>query len=342
MTVGATLVASLLLALGAPRTWPLALATFLLRGGILLVLAPIIVLPSAVAVGNVLTPLLSNVVFRGVATIAVLLGVVGFGALLWLFGGGLIAAAAESELARAVARDDEAWPRGRVAPDLVPTAHPAWRVLTVRLIAHLPLLLALSWGAIRIVAVTYRELTVPSDVGVALVVRVAGGATDAVVVVVVAWLLGETIGGIAARRVVLIGERVPSALGGATIRLVRHPLRCVVLALVPLVVLLLVLVAVGLAGSATWGALRAALSFGIDDVTDGVAALALVMILVGLFAGGLVLIGVISAWRAAVWTVDWAGTFGGAGYDPEGQWNSVADSATLHDLRPRGVDPDPR
>jgi hypothetical protein len=338
MTVGATLVASLLLALGGPRTWPLALATFLLRGGFLLVLAPIVVLPSAVAVGNVLTPLLSTVVFRGPATIAVPLAVVGLGALLWLCGGGLIAAAAESELARTVARDDDAWPLGRAPHDLVVAGHPAWRVLAVRLIAHLPLLLALSWGAIRIVAVTYRELTVPSDVAVALVVRVAGGATDAVVVVVAAWLLGETVGGIAARRVVLLGDRVPSALGRATIRLLRHPLRCLALAAVPLVVLLLVLVAVGLAGSATWDALRATLSFG----ADGVTALVLVVVLVALFAGGLVLIGAISAWRAAVWTVDWAGTFGGAGYDPEGQWNSGVDSATLHDLRPRGVDPDPR
>ena len=343
MTVGATLVASLLLALAGPRTWPLALATFLLRGGILLVLAPIVVLPSAVAVGNVLTPLLSNVVFRGVATIAVPLAVLGFGALLWLCGGGLIAAAAESELARTVAQDDEAWPAGRAPRDLAPAAHPAWRVLTVRLIAHLPLLLALSWGAIRIVAVTYRELTVPSDVG--------GGPRRPG--------RGRRHGrrrrgrrGVAARRDGRRDRRAPGHPARRTGPEGAGPgrpsdccaTRCAASCwpLVPLVVLLLVLVAVGLAGSATWDALRAALSFGTDGVTDGVAALALVGVLVALFAGGLVLIGVISAWRAAVWTVDWAGTFGGAGYDPEGQWNSVADSATLHDLRPRGVDPDPR
>ena len=338
MTVGATLVASLLIALAGPRTWPLALATFLLRGGFLLVLAPIVVLPSAVAVGNVLTPLLSTVVFRGFASIVLPLVVLGVGALLWLCGGGLVAAAAESELARAVAADDEAWPAGHAPRGLVPAEHPAWRVLIVRLIAHLPLLLALSWGAIRIVAVTYRELTVPSDVAVALVVRVAGGATDAVAVVLGAWLLGETVGGIAARRVILLGERVPSALGSATVRLLRHPLRCVALAAVPLLALLLVLVAVGLASSATWDALRAALSLGTEYVT----VLILVLVLVALFAGGLVLIGVISAWRSAVWTVDWAGTFGGAAYDPEGPWHAGNDSATLRDLRPRGVDPDPR
>ena len=65
MTVGATLVASLLAILSRPATWLLALATFLLRGGFLLVLAPIIVLPSAVALGNILTPLLSTIVFQG-------------------------------------------------------------------------------------------------------------------------------------------------------------------------------------------------------------------------------------------------------------------------------------
>src|SRR5688572_26732796 len=166
MTVGATLVASFLIALVRPRTWPLALAAFLLRGGFLVVLAPIVVLPSAVALSNVLTPLLSTVVFRGYASIVLPLVAFGLGGLLWLCGGGLVAAAAESEGVRTIAADDDAWPAGRAQRHLDRAEHPAWRVLTVRLIAHLPLLLALSWGAIRIVTVTYRELTVPSDVAV--------------------------------------------------------------------------------------------------------------------------------------------------------------------------------
>jgi hypothetical protein len=338
MTVGATLVASFLLALAWPRAWPLALATFLLRGGILAVLAPIVVLPSAVALSNVLTPLLSTVVFHGFASIVLPLVLVALAALLWLCGGGLVAAAAEAEQVRAIAADDEAWPAGRPARDLAPAEHPAWRVLTVRLIAHLPLLLALSWGAIRIVSVTYRELTVPSDVAVAIVLRVARGAPDAVAVVVGAWLVGETVGAIAARRVILLGERVPRALGRAALRHLRHPLRSVVLAAVPLVAVLFILLGVGLAGAATWDALRAALSFGHDPL----AVLALLVTLVALFIGGLLLIGVISAWRAAVWTVELAGTFGGASYDPEGPWHAGNDSGTLRDLRPRGVDPDSR
>lgn len=338
MTVGATLVASLLLTLARPRTWLLALATFLLRGGFLVVLAPIIVLPSAVALSNVLTPLLSTVVFHGLASIALPLAVLGLVALLWLGGGGLVAAAAESEEVRAVAADDETWPDRRHPRHLAPAGHPAWRVLTVRLLAHLPLFLALAWGAIRIVTVAYRELTVPSDVALALVLRVARGAPDAVAVVVGGWLLGETVGALAARRVIMLGERLPRALAQAIIRLARRPLRGAVLISVPLAALVLVLLAVGLAGSATWDALRAALSFG----NDRLEALALLVALVALFAGGLLLIGVISAWRAAVWTMDLAGTFGGAAYDPEGPWHAGNDSGTLRDLRPRGVDPDSR
>jgi hypothetical protein len=260
------------------------------------------------------------------------------GLLLWLFGGGMVAAAAESELTRRVAGDEDSWPAGSPRAGFVTVAHPAWRVLTVRLIAHLPLLLALSWGAIRIVTATYRELTVPSDVGVPLVLRVAGAAPDALAVLFVAWLLGEVVGAIAARRVILLGERVPTALGAAIVRLVTKPLRAATFALVPLVPLVFVLVVVGFAGSATWEALRAALSIG----SDRLVAIALVLALVALFAGGLLLIGVASAWRASIWTVELGGTYGAMGHGPVAYWNRPAESGTLSDLRPRGVDPDTR
>jgi hypothetical protein len=339
MTVGATLVGSLLVTLDRPTTWPLALATFLLRGGFLLVLAPIVVLPSAVSVGNVLTPLLSTVVFQGVTPSIVLLlaALVGV-ALLWLIGAGLVAAAAESALIREVSADDETWPAGRPKRAPRPVGRAAWRVLVVRLIAHVPLALALSWGAVRIVTVAYRELTVPSDVQVALVLRVVGGATDAVVVVLVAWLVGETVGAIAARRVVMLGDGVARALRGGVARLVWHPVRTVVLAALPIVPLGLVISGVGLAGSATWNALRAALSLG----DERLMTLVLLLALVALFAGGLLLIGVASAWRAAIWTLEAAGTFGATLHDPEGPWIGAGDSGTLSDLRPRGVDPDMR
>jgi hypothetical protein len=339
VTVGATLVASLLATFSRPATWPLALASFLLRGGFLLVLAPIVVLPSAVGVGNVLTPLLSTFVFHGLTpSIALLIAAIGVGGLIWVVGGGLLAAAVESELVRRIAADEEALGSGELMAGIQLAAHPAWRVLIVRLIASLPLLLALSWGAIRIVTVAYRELTVPSDVAVPLVARVAGGASDAVAIVIGAWLLSETVGGLAARRVILSGERVPVALRAAVLRLLRAPARCAILALVPLVPVALAVLAAGLATSVTWEALRTAMSFD----AGAVVVLVLVTALVALFVGGLALIGVASAWRGAVWTMDLTGTFGSTTYDPEGHWNGAVDSGRLGDLRPRGVDPDTR
>lgn len=338
MSLGATLVASLLVTLARSATWPLALATFLLRGGFLLVLAPIVVLPSAVSLGNVLTPVLSTLVFQGITPpIAFTLVVASLGVLVWLVGGGLVAAAAESEQVRQVASDDETWAVGTAPAGPIRAAGPAWRVLAVRLIAHLPLALAATWATIRIVTVTYRELTVPSDVAVALVIRVAVGAVDAVAIALVAWLLGEIVGAIAARRVILLGEGIPAALRGGIVRLVRYPWRCLVIGGMPIVPLAVLLGVVGFAGSATLDALRATLSFG----GGWLVTVLLLMTLVALFTGGLLVIGVASAWRTAVWTVEVAGTFGVTGHGPEGQWMGRADSGRLSDLRPRVVDPGP-
>jgi hypothetical protein len=339
MTVGATLVASLLVTLARPATWLLALTTFLVRGGFLLVLAPIVVLPTAVELGNLLAPVLTTLLFRGVTPLIALLQVAGGVAfLIWLLGGGLVAAAAETEVVRLVAADEEAWLPGEHA-GVAPAVHPTRRVLLARLAAYLPLLLvALPWSSYRFALVGYHELTSPSAGGLPLAIRIAFGAPDAVALLVVTWLLGEMLGALAARRVILAGEGARRSLRWAIRRLARRPVRNLALSVLPLVPLTVVLVIVGMAGSATWDGLRAALSFG----GDRLIALVLLVVLVVLFAGGLLLIGVASAWRAAVWTVDVVGTFGATVHDPEGQWNGVADSGTLTDLRPRGVDPDTR
>jgi hypothetical protein len=67
-----------------------------------------------------------------------------------------------------------------------------------------------------------------------------------------------------------------------------------------------------------------------------------VILFVLLWTGGLLLVAVMSAWRNAAWTVALARTFGATGGDPPGEWNPAAESGTLADLRPRGVDTDAR
>jgi hypothetical protein len=76
-------------------------------------------------------------------------------------------------------------------------------------------------------------------------------------------------------------------------------------------VLLVVIAVTGLATGAALEALRT--SFAAGDASAGTTVL--VVVFVGLFTGGLVLVGLAAAWRAAIWTVetgaDLDGTFGG-------------------------------
>jgi hypothetical protein len=340
MNLGAALTASFLVTLVRPATWPLALASFLLRGGIVIVLGPVIAIPSAIGFGNALAPGITAIVFGRLSTVEVALAAgVALGCLVILVVGALVAAAAEAELTTIVADDEEVVAiAGRRADVGVPAvggaSGVAGRILAVRLIAFLPLGFALVWGSVRIVAVAYRELTVPSDTATPIAVRVLAGAPEVVALLLVTWLLGQAIGAMGARQVVLGGVSVRSALAGGVWRLLRHPGRVIVLQVLPLGALVLVLVPSAAAAVTVWDAVRASLSTG----GSAIASLGLVMLFVGLWLGGLLLAAVVSAWRAAAWTVDAAGTFGAIRSGREGDWNPHPSSATLHDPRPRGMD----
>jgi hypothetical protein len=325
VTVGATLVASLLAVLERPATWPLALMGFLVRGGFLLVLAPIIVLPTAIGLANIVAPVLTSALLGGLtATVLILIVGVGAAGMAWLLGGGLLAAAAEAEGVRLLA-DDETVARAGLARE--PREGRAWRILAVRLIAHLPLLLALAWGATRVVAATYRVFTVPVDTVTPLVLRVVRAVPEAIALIVVAWLIGEALGGLAARRVVMADAAVPRAIGWALRHMIRRPIQTLVLLTVPLFALVAVLLPSAAAASAAWTAIRVTLVDGLPPLLTLVA----VLLLVGVWAGQLVLIGLVAAWRGAAWTVAVAGTFGGVADRREGDWSPLAASGSLGD-----------
>ena len=305
--------ASLLAVLETPATWAFALVGFLVRGGWLIVLAPIVVLPTAVGIGNVVAPLLEDIAFgrntddvvRSVGTALVVVAA-------WLLVGGLLAAATEIETVRRTAASAEL---GVAAAMDRPGA--TRRVFVVRILALLPLIVALAWAVVRFVGVGYREFTNPSDVAVPVALRIVMGAPDAALGIVAAWSFGEIVGGIAARRIVLAGDGVRAALRGAIGRLRAGTARSIGLAALSAVILITVFLITGIATGTAWDALRGALAEG-----DASIATSLILVLfVALFAGGLVLIGLVSAWRSALWTVDVLdaggpgpnGTFGGGG-----------------------------
>jgi hypothetical protein len=338
MSLGTTLATSFLVTLVRPATWPLALAAFLLRGGWIVVVAPVVVIPSAAGVANAVAPFLTSFVFGGVSNGLIALSAGALAAcLVWLVVGGFLAAGAEAEMIAIVATDEDVVGGSRSTSAPEPQAR-AWRIVVVRLVALTPLVLALAVGSVRIVSTTYRELTVPSDVTLPIAWRVITAAPEAVAIIIVTWLVGQVAGAVAARRVVLAGEGVSRSLVRALGWCVRHPIRTMVLEGVPLVALIAVVIPSSAAAAAAWSAIGGALR----SQAGPVPAIALLILFVGLWVGGLLLIAVTSAWRNAAWTVAMAGTFGAIEGDPQGGWQAASESGTLTDLRPRGVDPDAR
>jgi len=252
----------------------------------------------------------------------------------WLVLGGVLAAGADAEMIRIVASDEDI-----AVGSAIPTrSGRIWRIVVVRVIAFLPLLAAVAWGAVRIVAVTYRELTVPSDVTTTVVLRVARQVPAALLLILLAWFVGQVVGSISTRAIVLGDASVPRSLRVAVVRLVRHPLTSAGIELIPLGALLLVIVPSAVAASTVWDGVRASLTTG----GSALLSVLLVCLFVLLWTGGLLLVGVVSAWRAAAWTVALAGTFGPMADRRPGYWNASTESGTLSDPDPGEADPDTR
>lgn len=328
--------AALLVTLATPATWPLALASFLLRGGIVLVLLPIVVLPTTVGLGNMFGPTLLSVAFGSVTLQVVIVAAsIGLAVLAWVVVGSWLAAALEAEAARIVARDADVAalgaPRvvgGPPAPATTTAGRVSWRILAARLIASVPLAAVLALGSIRLVFVTYRELTSPLDVATPIVVRVVRGSPEVVIAVVLAWILAEIVGALAARRIVLGDARVRDALADAIRVIAREPLSSLARFLIPWLVLVVILMPAAVAA----GAASEAVATMVGDEAEPLWLLLTVFAFVGLWSVGLVLISVVCAWRAAVWTVAEVarkGTFGGSTDRRPGHWRLVRSSATL-------------
>ena len=128
MTRGAAFFAALLVSIGRPAWWLMALATFLLRGGIVVVLLPIVTVPSPLAISNAFAPILLPLALGRVEPAIVAGPVVVVAALLvWLVGGGRIAAAIDVALVRdAAAAALEEGVAGRPAARTQRTPTPPW------------------------------------------------------------------------------------------------------------------------------------------------------------------------------------------------------------------------
>ena len=196
-----------------------ALTGFLLRGGIVLLALPGLILPSVINIAGVTgvdvfsiagtpTPWLIELIVLAVVVTA-----------LWLVAAGLLGSVVDVWLV--VLALDPSHDRRRRLP--LPPTFVLVRLAAIRMVCLLPLAIAFAWAATRIFTEAYDELTTPSNLATPLALRVVLGAGDAVAVVAAVWMATETLAAIAVRREMLAGGGILRSLGGAAVQMIRRP-----------------------------------------------------------------------------------------------------------------------
>jgi hypothetical protein len=298
--------------MGGLDTVVVALAGFLLRGGIVLLALPSVVLPSVIDIAGATgvqafgidgepTPWLFGVV-------AIIMGAV----VAWLALAGLVGSLVDVWLIEAALdATDRPVRRGRPLPDLGLLLD----MVAVRGICLLPLVGALAWAGSRVYTAVYNEMTTPSNLATPLPVRIVENAADAVIAVSLVWLATETIAALAVRRLVLSDDGVGRSIVGALVQTVRRPFSTALTVLASTGASVLA-TAVALAATATafdWCRVAArsqqpiAITLGSGPLSTtrdfrpiAFALTALVLAVAWVTAAALY--GIASAWRSAAWT----------------------------------------
>lgn len=318
---------SLLSTLSQPRWWVFALAGFLVRGGILVMLLPIVILPTPSGVTNAFGPAVTGLALGGAGADLIALIVAIVAALVAaLLIGAWVGALLEVALVREVVAEEEDGVRASAGGPAAVSSRPtlAGRGAVVHLLAHLPLVIVLAWGIPGVIEAGYAELILPQEMVTPLVARIVGRVPLIVGLIVGTWLLGEVIGGLALRQLVL-GRSVPRSLFAAVSLIARRPLGASrILLSTQVTVLLLAIPALVAAGSA-WDRVRILLSDGIATTGEAIGLAFAMFVFVALWLGGFVLVGLGTAVRATAWT-SWSIAATPA-RDPG--WPRVAESGTL-------------
>jgi hypothetical protein len=296
--------------LGEPLLWLVGAAGFLARGGILLLLVPIVTLPSPVGIStfigaDALTPFGLSDRFIGslltvvvaVAAIAVVLFTVMAWVDRWLIG-------------RVVDDADTAAQRTERGPVLRPQARAAveWRIVAVQVLALAPLAVALVVAGSQVAEAVRVELLLPSGFESSLVQRVLARAWVWLTILAVGLAVTELLGSVATRHVVA-GRGVADALAATVGDLVRHPLRHLGAWLLGWVSTLVII------GPSAWALVVAArlVRAAYLDPAAPFAGEALVRtalattVLVAVFCSAVVLAGFAGALRGSLWTLTWLG-----------------------------------
>lgn len=273
---------------------------FALRGGIVLLTVPILILPTQVEVrlalgGNLGSTGLTGGFFVIVGALSILAFALG---LLCLYTLARCELAAFTRFVNYGERGEQlAWPApGRLD---APTRRTATvRVFVVESLALLAILMAAVPLAAAIGDATLSEILLPSSTG-SIYGRILGQVTAPLVGFVVALVLVEAISAVAVRAVLAQQFGLPGHVG-----VLRRPLRKIAVAVVGWALFIGALAVGLLALGPTWDVVRAVfLSRGLSgDVRDIVSALVVALLFGAVYAAALLLCGLVSAFRSGLWT----------------------------------------
>jgi hypothetical protein len=292
----------LVAALAQADVWAASLAGFLVRGGLVLFLVPIVWLPSPLDLADAFSGAVTSAALGGpnpdlvrlvvVASVAATVAVV---AAFWL---GALMDVAVAHLAAEALDPTRAAP-GAASPDVAsPGLGEVGRAFAVRIAAFVPFGAIVAFGAPEVVGATYHELVDPSTLALPLVVRVVGDVPLIVALVAAAWLLGDAVGGIAVRVAIVERRGAAASLIRALALVVRRPVEAFA-TLVAGSAVVVVLVAPALVATAVlWRAVQFAARGSAPPLVVGAGIVALA----SLWLGGLVLAGFATAARAMLWS----------------------------------------
>ena len=273
-----------------PSLWIVALCGFLARRGIILFLLPVIPLPSTVGLATFVGPtsvtaagLTPDSVVRLTIVVALVVG--------WLLLGNLVGAMADDAI---VAGLDPAGQADAARPDRGRLT----RLVGLRLVALFPLIAVVAFTARSVGDLVYHELILPSDSAAPILLRVVQGAQVQVAAILLAWIAGEVLGGIAVRLTILEDRSFARAIGGSIVHVVRHPVTTVVATVVGVAVLIAALGLPLMATGRAWTSVVEAFS----GTIDGSAVVVATILLVSSWVAAAILAAVVAAWRGALWT----------------------------------------
>ena len=295
-----------------------ALAGFLLRGGIVLLALPSVILPSVIGIASVTGVDAISIAGQPTTWLVELIVLAIVVAIAWLSVASLVGSVIDVWLIQ-IMLDPGQSTRQEGLP--VPQVWLLLRLAAIRMICLVPLAIAIAWAATRIFTATYDELTTPTNLTSPLPLRVVLAAGDAVAVVVLVWLAAETLAAIAVRREILVGGGIRQSLIDATTEVVRRPISTLLTAIVSYVTsaLAIGLALVGTSIAFDWCRIAArnqepvAVKLGIGsfstirDFRPVVFTLAVVALVV-VWVVALAVSAVTSAWRSAAFTSEVADT----------------------------------